>query len=49
MGLTPNGYELNYVCETLSYQYLSHGCDGYHGIQVPGYGFTTCFTISFTI
>ena len=25
MGLTPNGYELNYVCETLSYQYLSHG------------------------
>ena len=25
MGLIPNDYELNYVCETLNYQYLSHG------------------------
>ena len=24
MGLTPNGEEVNYVCETLNYQYLSN-------------------------
>ena len=25
LGLTPNGKEVNCVCETLNYQYLSHG------------------------
>ena len=34
MGLTPNGSEVNHICESLNYQCLSHGLGNEANINV---------------
>ena len=45
MGLTPNGYKLNYVRETLSYHYLSHGL----GSETANIFDSACFNLIYVI